>query len=179
MTIPAPLAPLRRRAAAVSAPLLLALALTGCGGSDTASAPDDASVEDFCAAFTDLASGMSTESDSDAVAAANTYGEGLAEVGTPAEFSDEAREGFVLYVDFLVGIEDGDVEELEQAEDPQEVFGDDAEKVTTFSSEASTTCAGELGDLQDELQDQMGDQLGDLEEQLGDLEGELPSDSPS
>ncbi len=172
MTIPAPLAPLRRRVAAVSTPVLLALALTGCGGSDAAGAPDDASVEEFCAAFTDLATGMLTESDSEAVEAANAYGEGLAEVGTPSDFSDEAREGYVLYVDFLTGIEDGDVEELEEAEDPEEVFGDDAEKVTTFSTEATTACAGELGDLESELQDQMDEQLEDLEDQL-------PSDSPS
>lgn len=172
MTISAPLAPLRRRAAAVSAPVLLALALTGCGGTDSASAPDDADVDEFCAAFTDLATGMLTESDSEAVDAANAYGEGLAEVGTPSDFSDEAREGYVLYVDFLTGIEDGDVEELQEAEDPEEIFGDDAEKVTTFSTEATSTCAGELGDLESELQDQMDEQLEDLEDQV-------PSDSPS
>ena len=145
--------PLRRRAAAVSAPLLLALSLTACGGggSDAGGAPDDASSEDFCAAFSDFPADFDSDDTGAAVGAANEYGDNLVEVGTPADFSDEARNGFEIYVGFLQDVNEDDVKELEDSESPEDIFGDDGADVTAFIDDAATACAGELGDLGGEL----------------------------
>jgi hypothetical protein len=155
------LLPARRRVAAVSAPLFLALSLTACGGggSEAEGAPEDASSEDFCAAFQDIGEDFDSDDTGQAVDAANEYGANLAEVGTPSDFSEDARTGFETYVGFLEEVDEGDVEELESSESAEDVFGDDAEAVTAFLTEAATVCAPELGDLEGEL---------------GELESELP-----
>ena len=159
------LKPLRRRAAAVSAPLLLALSLTACGGSDAESAPDDASAEDFCSVFLDQSGDAAADDAQAQVEEAQKLADNLAEVGTPTEFSAEAREGFEVFLDFVGSLDEGDVNDFNDAEDPSDIFGaDDAEKVAAFTTEAASACIPEMGDLEDEL---------------GNLEDQLPSDSPS
>ncbi len=162
------LTPIRRRAAALSAPLLLALSLTACGGSDAASAPDDASNEDFCAVFLS-ASGDAAADDAGAqLDEARQLADELSEVGTPAEFSEEAREGFEVFIDFIADLDEGDIDDFNDASDPSDIFGaDEADKVAAFTTAAAQACVPEMGDL------------GELEGDLGDLETELPSDFPS
>lgn len=162
------LSPVRRRIAAVSAPLLLALSLTACGGDDASGAPEDASTEDFCGAFTEMISGFGTEDSDEVIEAANAAGERFSEIGTPEDFSDEARNGFEAYVGFLNDVDEGDVDDLENAENADEVFGDDSADVETFINDATTACPDAFGGLGDQLEDE-----------LGELEDELPSEEPS
>lgn len=149
-----------RRVAAVSAPLLLALSLSACGGSDASSAPDDASSDDFCKIFLDQSGDAAAEDAGAQLDEARDLADQLSEVGTPAEFSAEAREGFELFIDFIADLDEKDVEGFNDATDPSEIFGDDADKVTTFTTEAAEACVPDMPDMPD-------------------LEGELPSDSPS
>jgi len=152
MTTLTPLPSLRRRAAAISAPLLLALSLTACGGSDASGAPEDASVEEFCAAFSDFGEGFDSDDTERAVEAANDYAERLSEIGTPEDLSDEARQGFEAYVGYLGDVDEGDVEDLNESGDAGDIFGEgDADAVTTFLNEAGTACVPSLGDLESEL----------------------------
>lgn len=157
------LKPIRRRVAAVSAPLLLALSLTACGGDDASGAPDDASSEEFCKVFLDQDTEIDSEDADAQLEAAQDVADQLSEVGTPADFTDEEREGFELLIEFINDLDADDVEEFTNADDPSEVLDeDDAAKVTAFTAAAAEACIGDLG--------------GDLEDQLGD---ELPSDFPS
>ena len=64
--------------------------------------PTDASEEDFCAAvvaadddISDQIDGIVTDFDTSSIA------DDLAEVGTPADVSDDERAGFLLYLDLL------------------------------------------------------------------------------
>lgn len=152
---------LKRRAADVSAPLLLALSLTACGGSDASSAPDDASSEEFCKVFFDQNTDIDPEDPDAQLKAAQEVADKLSEVGTPADFSDEAREGFEVLIDFIGELNADDIEEFTSAADPSEVLNeDDAAKVTAFTTEAAQACVGDLGDLEGQL-------------------GDVPSDFPS
>ena len=157
------LKPIRRRAAAVSAPLLLALSLTACGGDDASGAPEDASSEEFCKVFLDQETDIDSDDADAQLEAAQSVADKLSEVGTPADFTDEEREGFELLIEFINDLDANDVEEFTNADDPSEVLDeDDAAKVTAFTAASAEACIGDLG--------------GDLEDQLGD---ELPSDFPS
>ena len=147
------LKPLRRRAAAASAPLLLALSLTACGGGDDAAgAPDDASSEDFCSVFLDQSGDAAADDAQAQLEEARQLADKLSEVGTPAEFSAEAREGFEVFIDFVANLDEGDVDDFNDATDPSDIFGsDDAEKVAAFTTEAASACIPEMGDLEDQL----------------------------
>lgn len=117
---------------------VLLLALAGCGGDDADAAPDDASRSDFCEAFLDEPDGFDSDDPDEAVDAAHDYADTLREVGTP-DVSDDAREGFEVYVDFLAGLEAGDADELEDAE-PSDIF--DAVELKKFEafSEVTADC---------------------------------------
>lgn len=155
---------LKRRAAAVSAPLLLAVTLTACGGG-ASDAPDDASVEDFCEVFLDQGDADVDPEDNGALLdAIQEQADKLADVGTPADFDDEAREGFEIFIDVVSDFDEGDIEDLDSADPGDIVSEDDAEKVTAFFTAGGTACTPELGDLEDEL---------------GDLEDQLPSEPAS
>ena len=159
------LKPFRRRAAAVSAPLLLALSLSACGGSDAAAAPDDASAEDFCQVFLDQSGDAAAEDAGAQLDEARKLADQLNEVGTPADFSDDAREGFEIFIDFVADLDEGDIEDFNDASDPSDIFGEDeATKVEDFTTAAAEACVPEMGELED---------------QLGELEDQAPSDTPS
>ena len=149
--------PLKRRAAAMVAPVLLAVSLSACGGGpDAAGAPDDASTEEFCALFED-------DAELDSADQASDFAEKMAEVGTPAEITGEAREGFETTVEFLGDVSDDDIKKFDEADDPSaldDIFGgeDEAQKVVAFLTEQATVCNPEL-------------ELPDVE----DLPTELPS----
>ena len=110
--------------AAFVAALLLVLGLvSGCGGSDSSSPdaaddggsagapPTDATVEEFCDAFTDLIQQASEAgqdiSDADAIKLAKEAADKLAEIGSPADIPPEAREAFVLAIEKIRSIPDG------------------------------------------------------------------------
>ncbi|WP_370289931.1 hypothetical protein [Nocardioides sp.] len=125
-----------RRLAAATAPALLVLSLTACGGDDAAGSPENASVEDYCTAFN-----ADSQFDDPSAEQIQDYGKKLAEVGTPAEISGDARDGFVAFVDFLSGIEGDDVTKLSESGDPQDVFPkDDLDKISAFFEKTFTLC---------------------------------------
>ncbi|WP_418059379.1 hypothetical protein [Pimelobacter simplex] len=112
----------------------LAAALAACGG-----APDDASAEDFCAAWTE-GSGGSADGLHDRAAA-------LEDAGTPADVSTAARSGYEIFVEQAKPVDDADVAALDQAAATPaglaEVYGiseDEAADVVAFFDYANTTC---------------------------------------
>lgn len=134
--------PIQRRVAAVSAPILLALSLTACGG-----APTDASEKDFCEAYNsseDIPDDASTGEQVDSI---KDTGEQLEETGTPEGISDEELEGFEIFVDKITSIDEDGLEEVLKAEDEEAVndalgvSSDDAAKVQAFTEYADETCA--------------------------------------
>lgn len=131
--------PLKRRVATVSAPLLLAFSLTACGGGGGSDAPDNASQEEFCKAFTDTPDGEDAN-------AAHDYADKLKDVGTPDSIDGDAREGFELYVDFLGDVSDDDIKKFSESSDPSDVFDNkgDLEKITAFYTEAFGQCSPDL-----------------------------------
>lgn len=121
------------------------------GGPATAIAPpDDASVEDFCDAYTgqlDELSGIDpgstpAEQAESLVKALQTYAETLEEVGTPEAIPADAREGFEIT---LRELGDLDVDDVQQAIEDQsgefvELSKDDEEKVAAFDQYATNEC---------------------------------------
>ncbi|GAA1504319.1 hypothetical protein [Nocardioides humi] len=123
------------RIAGTAAGLLLAVALTGCGGS-----PGDASSEDFCAVWK-----ADSGNDVDAV---RDRAEDLDEVGTPGDIDDAARNGFEVFVEQLGEVDEAQLRELDQvaadASGLADVYGideDDAADVIAFFDYANGTCA--------------------------------------
>jgi hypothetical protein len=131
-----------RRTGLVTAGAVLALGgLTACGGSDSdgggSSAPDDASKDDFCKAFSGLydkvMTGASSEDPSDAIAAFKDWANDMKDVGTPSEMPDDARRGFEVFIQEALKIDDNASQEdlqnlgddLPQADqDAGDAFGD-------------------------------------------------------
>ncbi|MDQ6524720.1 hypothetical protein RB608_13960 [Nocardioides sp. LHD-245] len=114
---------------------LLAITLTGCGGS-----PGDASTEDFCAVWAGD-SGNSVDAARDRAAA-------LDEVGTPDDIGDDARSGFEVFVEQLGDVDEDQLRELDQvaadATGLAEVYGideDAAADILAFFTFANQACA--------------------------------------
>lgn len=76
------------RAARIVAALLVVVLAAGCGGVD---APTDATGEDFCGVWDQLADASTGED-------LRVFGATLEQVGTPAEIPSDAREGFEVVV---------------------------------------------------------------------------------
>lgn len=132
-----------KKALSVASLLLVAGTTVGCGGDGGGGAPDNASQEDFCDAYTSIFDGMDLESEpsnEEAVRMMKDWGERMEETGTPEDMSGEAREGFELMVDTLAEIDDditaedldkiGDdwsAEQEKQGEALQEYVGENCE----------------------------------------------------
>lgn len=149
--------------------LLVGAFLTACGGGG--GAPADASEEEFCTAYNklydnlgDIASG----DDKAAIEGMKEWGDGMAEVGTPEDIPDDARNGFELLLEALDDVDpDASAEDLQQIEDD---FSDDEQKdMDAFSTYAGETCPMEMPDMPD-----LDDEMSDLESQMGEL-----TESPS
>jgi hypothetical protein len=135
---------IKRPAAAVGAAVLLALSLSACGG-----APTDASKDDFCEAVNDQSAFEDVDpEDTEAyVDALKEQAESLEEVGTPDDISDDAREGFEIYVDTIGDIDADDIDNPEDLED--EISKDDEKKVEEFFTYQGETCTPEVPDVED------------------------------
>ncbi|GAA5140749.1 hypothetical protein GCM10023340_01380 [Nocardioides marinquilinus] len=160
--------PLRPLAAA-AATALLTLSLAACGGDDgdgggdggggggvdAADAPTDADQDEFCSL-------LDSQEEITTVDQARDLAEKLADIGTPADLSAEARDGYEAFVEFLGDVDEDKLAELEAAEDAEtgggetpdlqagvdqlaELFGDDGQKVVAFLFEAGFSCV----DLED------------------------------
>ena len=137
--------PLKRYVGAASAAVLLAFSLTACGG-----APTDDSTKDFCDAFdsaTDIFADIDPEGDPADQAGKVTDGykefaDKLEETGTPENISDDAREGFEIFVEELGDLDEDDVKKYleDPSEDIAEVSKDDEKKVNEFTDYAEKEC---------------------------------------
>lgn len=141
-----------RRLAALSAPALLVLSLTACGGGDGSGAPEDASKEDFCKAYEaepefDAAGLQDASPEEQAKAIKDALDElvdNFAEVGTPEDIPDDAREGFEISIDKAGDLSQDDIEKAIKEKDEDfldaDVSGDDKEKVDAFDDWARDYC---------------------------------------
>jgi hypothetical protein len=142
----------RMKTGLVMAGLVLAMGgLVGCGGgdgdSDSGGIPRDASSEDFCANFQQLAEDLGAFSpDADPAEAVSTMqdaSESMRETGVPESATDEQAEGLEATLDAIDGIEaDASLEDLGELED---TFSEtDQEKADAFDDYLDEEC-GELG----------------------------------
>jgi hypothetical protein len=123
------------RTALVATSLLLVGGMaTACGGAG--GAPDNASTEKFCKAFTDApTTGKPSQQDLD------KWVSTLKDTGTPKGISDDERNGFEVLVDAL---DDADVNDIKDNSDFEDVVKDKGDRadVTKFFAYYLKTCAG-------------------------------------
>ncbi|WP_137293076.1 hypothetical protein [Nocardioides dongxiaopingii] len=137
---------IKRRIAAASAPVLLALSLTACGGGSDA--PTDASKDDFCGVInaepgSDVDPEASPEDQAEAVTDQfKQLSEDLEETGTPEDIPDDAREGFEVIVEEFKDLDSDDVQKALEgdADDIAKVSEDDKKKVDKFDEWSSDYC---------------------------------------
>ena len=130
---------MKKLATLATAALLTTLAACGGGGSGAgAGAPKDASVDDYCksfvAVFTEGGSDMTGITGKDI----QSWGDRLAETGTPSEMSDDERAGFEIFVKFASEVDSG--ASIDDIEDPK-VSDDEQAQVDAFLEYSGTTCA--------------------------------------
>ncbi|MBZ5739328.1 hypothetical protein [Nocardioides mangrovi] len=132
-----------RRTGLVAAGAVLALGgLTACGGSDGgdggggsgSDAPADASKDDFCEAFSGLYDAVLSQSTSgetsNAIKAFKDWANDMKDVGTPSDMPDDARQGFEVFIDAALKIDDdASVDDLQN-------FGDDLPQSDQDAGEA-------------------------------------------
>jgi hypothetical protein len=137
---------------AAPAVLVLTVSVAACVP-DESGPPRDASVEAFCAAYFDLFSGAmheidpaasAREQEQEQVAALRAWAEELAEVGTPADMPEEARQGFELVIGAARTLDDDAVDNLAE-------LGDrftERERASTGALEqyATRSCESPFGD---------------------------------
>jgi hypothetical protein len=141
-----------RRLAALTAPALLALSLTACGGGG-GGAPDDASKDEFCSSY--LSIGTETGGDIDPDASpedqAKAYKDSLkkvtdklTDVGTPQDIPDDARDGFEVMVNAVDDLDEGDIQKAIEDEDfsslESGVSDEEEKKAKAFSDWAGDYC---------------------------------------
>ncbi|MDN4172095.1 hypothetical protein QWY28_03995 [Nocardioides sp. SOB77] len=143
-----------RRAAATSSLLLLAPFAAACGGDDEASsAPQDASTEDFCEAYSSIfdsllaapSEGSQEEQEQAAVDALKEWTEQMREVGTPEDLPDDARDGFELVLDEASDIED--VSDLQDLDDNQDYSESEQEASQALNTWIAENCANAMPGL--------------------------------
>lgn len=127
-----------RRLGAAAGLALAATALSACGG--PSEAPEDASTEDFCAAFTDFPEPEEGE-DSPSQDTVDAYVDNLEETGTPEDMPDDARKGWEAWVDTMSEIDVDDSEE--DLEKEVEELQEDAD-VKAFQEYAGEACGAGL-----------------------------------
>lgn len=149
-----------RRALVIGAAVLAVAAvvvvlLVVLGGSDdsdkeqpaASSAPEDASVDDFCTAFSQVDPTDEESSDAELVDGAKETATRLREVGTPADIGETERAGFEAYVDALTLIDTAQVKALRTATTQDQFFAairldpTESADVLAFATWASTTCS--------------------------------------
>jgi hypothetical protein len=140
---------IKRYVGAGSAAVLLAFSLTACGD-DGSDAPDNASKEKFCDAYSgqlDAFSDIDPESSESEQAKAlvdglKKWADELEKVGTPDGISDEEREGFEITIKELGDLDADDVEKAIKDGDSDfaEVSKDDEKKANAFNDYATKEC---------------------------------------
>ena len=126
-----------KRVLSVAALVLAGASLTACGGG--VDAPTDASKDDFCGVAGGTAV-LEYFDEENQEFNAKEYGDALADVGTPDDISDEAREGFEIAVKELRDAGDGLSEDDLNDLDDDKISEDDNDKVDAFGDYVSSTC---------------------------------------
>jgi hypothetical protein len=115
----------------------------GDGGGSAGGPPTNASVEDFCGAFTDMIQQASQAggdmSDEDAIKVAKQTADRLAEVGTPEGIPEQAREAFELAIEKIRSIPD------DATRDDMDAIADDyteaqQQNLDALTQYVTTTC---------------------------------------
>lgn len=153
MSLSRPRSAARRAATSAAAAVLLTSALAACGGGSSESAPENASEDEFCAAYLDI---FQVEDG----AGIRAWAEDFEEVGTPDGIGEEERRGFEVLLEYAAEVPEDTA--LEDIEDP-DVSAEDEAAGEAFALYVQETCA-------DQIQEQLTEQLPDLE---------APSDAPS
>jgi hypothetical protein len=119
----------------------------GGGGGNADDAPDSASVEEFCDGLNAFDEEIDDDlSDEEKVDQAHELADALSEIGTPDDISDDAREGFELYLQAISDVDADDIGEFEEAtseEELREALGlseDEYAKVTAFFTYTGEKC---------------------------------------
>ena len=153
------------------------------GGDKRSSRSDDASVAEFCEAYSSIASRMldgidlaasPEEQSAHAVEALRDWAAALDEIGAPDAMPDEARDGLEVVVETASELEPGDLQDLSDLESLQEDFSD-AEQSAVQALEDYTTehCNASIDDLPTGLPSDLPTGLP------SDLPTTLPSDLPT
>ena len=140
------------RWAAAAAGLALAASLAGCGGDSGGgsgtSAPDNASMDDFCATFNGLfdtvMSAATTSGDtSGMIASLKKWAADMEDVGTPSDMPDDARHGFELFVEQARQLdENATLQDLEKL--GEDLSSDDQADGEAFSEWTTKNCPLDL-----------------------------------
>lgn len=125
---------------------------TGDEPDDVSDAPDDATVEDFCAVWNDDSIGGGSDNDTpeEQADSAHEAAAALAEVGAPEGMDDGARNGYEAFLSLLAGVDGDDIASFAEADpaDPEAfanalgIDEDDAADVIAFITYASQQCVG-------------------------------------
>lgn len=135
---------MRARGLAAAGCLALVASLGACsddGGSSGSSAPDDASLDEFCETFNGLFDQVLSEDvagDSAAmVRALKDWAKEIEDVGTPSDMPEDARHGFELFIEQAENIDEGatlaDLEKI--GEDLSEGDQADGEAFSTWTQD--------------------------------------------
>ncbi|NYJ03409.1 hypothetical protein HNR19_004107 [Nocardioides thalensis] len=137
----------------VGTALVVALAVSACGGSDeepddAAGSPAAATVEAFCPvweeALTELATLGTTEPSEEAWDKVRSGLEELSAIGAPGDLSDDATEGLAIFTDSLLALDHRDFARLDGAANLPGVTDEQEAQSRTFTEEAAQLC-GKLG----------------------------------
>ena len=128
----------------------LALVLAGCGGGGASGAPTDASQDEFCEKYTSGFVGAFEELDPEAseqeqaeaiLESLKSWADEMAELGTPEEMSDEARDGFELTIQSIQDLNADDLQDEEaMAELEDKLSGDDKEAAAALQTYVTDNC---------------------------------------
>jgi len=140
-----------KHALLVASLVLVAGTLVGCGDDGPAtgaSPPTDASKDDFCGVFdhmlTELGALDADAKPAEAVKTLKNAADDLADVGTPEDMPDNARDGYELILDEIEKLDDdSDREDINQlGEDISDV---QEKSMAAYEKYLSEECADELG----------------------------------
>lgn len=139
--------PARRTLLGLGAVLVLALALSACGGPQGEpddAAPSGATVEEFCPvwkdALTELATLGTTEPTEQAWEEVHDGLAELAALGAPDDLSDDATEGLAIFTDSLLALDHRDFARLQGAANLPGVTDGQEALSRTFTEEAAQLC---------------------------------------
>ena len=132
---------LKRPALALGAAALMTVSLTACGGGGGSSAPKSASKSDFCDAWKNVETSVSSGGDDED--AYNKFKDAikkLKDTGTPSDITSDARKGFEVAVDAILKTNWNDVKDKSGDDSFPGVSKDDSAKATAFGTWAAQEC---------------------------------------